>query len=100
MARAIGISTESMRMILRKAGLKAHKEVEGHSINEQAKVKWLELCIKLRKPFAAHRHRAILFSDEEWFDIEEAHNHQNGRMWSKRKVALEERMICIIEGKN
>ncbi|EYC31075.1 hypothetical protein Y032_0004g1941 [Ancylostoma ceylanicum] len=38
-ARAIAISRESMRMILREAGLKAHKKVEGHLITEQAKVK-------------------------------------------------------------
>ncbi|EYC08243.1 hypothetical protein Y032_0067g69 [Ancylostoma ceylanicum] len=36
-----------MRMILREAGLKGHKEVEGHLITEQAKVKWLALCKRL-----------------------------------------------------
>ncbi|EYB87989.1 hypothetical protein Y032_0254g304 [Ancylostoma ceylanicum] len=61
MARAIGISRESMRMILMEAGLKAHMEVEGHLITDQTKVKWLELCQRLRKRFAADRHRAILF---------------------------------------
>ncbi|EYB82769.1 hypothetical protein Y032_0351g3232 [Ancylostoma ceylanicum] len=90
MARAIGISRESVRMILREARLKAHKEVEGHLITE---VKWLELCKRLRKRFAADRHRAIPFSNEKWFDIEKAHNHQSDRMWSKGKVAPEERMI-------
>ncbi|EYC02269.1 hypothetical protein Y032_0101g3404 [Ancylostoma ceylanicum] len=80
-------------MILREAGLKVHKEVEGHLITEQAKVKRLGLCKRLRKRLAADRHRAILLSDEKWFDIEKAHNHQNDQMWSKGKVALEERMI-------
>ncbi|EYC19458.1 hypothetical protein Y032_0024g1090 [Ancylostoma ceylanicum] len=93
MARAIGISRESMRMILREVGLKTHKEVEGHLITEQAKFKWLELCKRLRKRFSADRHRAILFSDEKWFDIEKAYNHQNDLMWSKGKVALEERVM-------
>ncbi|EYC02796.1 hypothetical protein Y032_0098g3126 [Ancylostoma ceylanicum] len=93
MARAIGVSRESVRMILSEAGLKTHREVEGHLITEQAKVKRLELCKRLRKRFAADRHRAILFSDEKWFDIEKAHNYQNDRMWSNGKVALEERMI-------
>ncbi|EYC39037.1 hypothetical protein Y032_0680g1472 [Ancylostoma ceylanicum] len=81
MARAIGFSRESLRMILTEAGLKVHKEVEGHLITEQAKVKWLGLCKRLRKRFASDRHRAILFSDENWFDIEKAHNHQNDRIW-------------------
>ncbi|EYC18928.1 hypothetical protein Y032_0026g1458 [Ancylostoma ceylanicum] len=93
MAKAIGISRESMRMTLREAGLKAHKEVEGHLIAEQAKVKRLELCKRLRKRFAADRHRFILFSDEKWFDIEKAHNRENDRMRSEGKVVQEERMI-------
>ncbi|EYC11082.1 hypothetical protein Y032_0052g2205 [Ancylostoma ceylanicum] len=70
MARAIGISRESMPMILREAGLKAHKKVEGHLITEQAKVKWLGLCKRFPKRFSADWHRAILFSDEKWFGIE------------------------------
>ncbi|EYC25396.1 hypothetical protein Y032_0012g1864 [Ancylostoma ceylanicum] len=40
MARTIGVSRESVRMILREAGLEAHKKVKGHLITEQAKVKW------------------------------------------------------------
>ncbi|EYC04532.1 hypothetical protein Y032_0087g2063 [Ancylostoma ceylanicum] len=82
-----------MRMILGEAELKAHKEVEGHLITEQAKVNLLDFCKRLRKRFAADRHQAILFSDEKWFDIEKAHNRQNDRIWSEGKVALEERMI-------
>ena len=37
-AKAIGISRESVRRILRGAGLKARKEVKAHLITEQAKL--------------------------------------------------------------
>lgn len=32
------------------------------------------------------------FSDEKWFIIEQAHNHQNDRVWSNGKPPREERM--------
>ncbi|EYC01230.1 hypothetical protein Y032_0109g85 [Ancylostoma ceylanicum] len=93
MAKAIGISRESVRTILREAGLRAYEEVKGHLRTEQAKVKRLERCKRLRKRFAAGRRRHILFSDEKWFDVEQAYNHQNAQVWSKGKPPLEERMI-------
>ncbi|KIH64601.1 hypothetical protein ANCDUO_05088 [Ancylostoma duodenale] len=35
----------------------------------------------------------ILFSDEKCFDVEQANNRQNHRVWSKRKPPLVERII-------
>ncbi|EYC20619.1 hypothetical protein Y032_0021g318 [Ancylostoma ceylanicum] len=93
MARANGISRESVWVILREAELKAHKEVAGQPITDPAKIKWLKLCKTLQKRFAADRHRTTPFSDEKWFDIERAHNRLNDRMWPKGRAALEERMI-------
>ncbi|KIH43325.1 hypothetical protein ANCDUO_26672 [Ancylostoma duodenale] len=64
------------------------QEVKDHLIIEQAKVKRLERRKRLRRHFAAGRHRKILFSDEKWFDGERAHNHQNDRVWLKGKPPL------------
>ncbi|EYC27299.1 hypothetical protein Y032_0009g637 [Ancylostoma ceylanicum] len=90
MAKVLGRSRESVRMILRGAG--RGNEANGQLIIEQAKVKSFNWCERLRKRFAAKCRQTILFPDEEWFDIEKAHN-RNDRMWSKKKPPLEKRMI-------
>ena len=43
--------------------------------------------------FARQRHRLILFSDEAWFDIEQARNSQNDRNWSEEPLPLNERVV-------
>ncbi|EYC34586.1 hypothetical protein Y032_0001g482 [Ancylostoma ceylanicum] len=77
-------------MILRGAGLKAHKELKGQMITEQAKVKWFERCKRLRKHFAVERHRAILFSDD---DREILENKVTMMKWTFLSVLV---LACIL----
>ncbi|KIH52932.1 hypothetical protein ANCDUO_16955 [Ancylostoma duodenale] len=73
--------------------MKARKEAKGHLITEHEEAKHLEWCKRLRKRFAAGRHRKILFSDKKWFDVEGDHNRQNDRVWLKGKPSLAGRMV-------
>lgn len=83
LGKAVGVSDWSVRKILKDAGLKPRKEVEAHLLTDEMKTKRVARCKKLLRRFAAGRHRTILFSDEKWFDIEQTHNRQNDRRWSR-----------------
>ena len=93
LAAVIGISKSSVHRILKSHGLKARKDIKGHFLTDRMKQKRLDRCQKLLRRFGAKRHRAILFTDEKWFDVEQAHNQQNYRTWSKDPIPLEARVI-------
>jgi hypothetical protein len=64
MAKAVGVSDRSVRRILKEAGLKARKDIKGHMLTEDMKVKRLERCKKLQRRFAAGRHRRTLITGD------------------------------------
>ena len=74
LAAAIGISKSYVHLILKSHGLKARKDIKGHFLTDRMKQKRLDRCQKLLRRFGAKRHRGILFTDEKWFNIEQAHN--------------------------
>ena len=83
LAKAVGVSYGSVRKILKDAGLKPRKEVEAQLLTKEVKRKRVRRCRMLHKRFAAKRHRTILFTDEKWFNVEQANNRQNDRRWLK-----------------
>ncbi|XP_065652835.1 uncharacterized protein LOC136080150 [Hydra vulgaris] len=93
MTIAVGISEGSVQIILKEAELKARKHVTAQLLTEEMKRKRLNRCRKLLKRFGTGRHRKILFSDEKWFNVEQAHNNQNDRSWSKEPLPLEKIII-------
>jgi transposase len=93
LGKAIGVSSESARLILKnELKLKPYKKQEAHLLTESMKATRFKRCKILKIRFAAGRHKSIVFSDEKLFTIEQAHNHQNDRIWSK-KVLLDGKII-------
>lgn len=93
LAKAVGISVGSVHGILKRTGMKARKLVKAHGITKEQKLKRLTRCKNLLRRFAAGRYRRILFTDEKWFDVEQAYNHQNDRVYSKEPLSPEEAIV-------
>ena len=92
--KALGISDGSVRNILHKdLGMKSRKKAKGQFLNQNAKQKSLDRCKRLKRRFAAGRHRSILFTDEKLFKDEQSFNSQNHRDWSVEPLPLEQRII-------
>uniref|UniRef100_A0A915D0E1 Transposase n=1 Tax=Ditylenchus dipsaci TaxID=166011 RepID=A0A915D0E1_9BILA len=94
MAAVLGIGRESVGNILDKdLGMKSRKEAEGQNLEDGKIQKRAERCPRLLRRFGGGRHRLIMFSDEAWYDIEQAHNTQNDRNWSEQPLPLNDRII-------
>ena len=82
-ARETGISDRSVRRIVKQEfGLKPYKLQKVQLLTEENKCVRLQRCRLLRRRAAGHRWERILFTDEKVFTVEQAHNHQNDRIWS------------------
>ena len=76
--RKLGISRESSRRILKKdLKLKPWKKQKGQKLTARQKKNRVERFRMLKERFADGQHRQILFTNEKFFPIEEAHNAQN-----------------------
>uniref|UniRef100_A0A915CNA9 Transposase n=1 Tax=Ditylenchus dipsaci TaxID=166011 RepID=A0A915CNA9_9BILA len=94
MAAVLGIGRESVGNILHKdLGMKSRKEAEGQNLEDGKIQKRAERCPRLLRRFGGGRHRLIMFSDEAWYDTEQAHNTQNDRNWSEQPLPLNDRII-------
>jgi hypothetical protein len=62
-------------------------------LTEAAMKKRLERCKQLQVRFLFGLHRYVLFTDEKYFVIEQAHNHQNDRNWSIARPSKAKRAI-------
>lgn len=83
LGKELGISHTSVQSIEKEVfEFKSRKSIEGHQLDENAKEKRLIRCKRLIRRFASNRHRQILFTDEKWFNVEQAHNSQNDRLIS------------------
>uniref|UniRef100_A0A915DAZ3 C2 domain-containing protein n=1 Tax=Ditylenchus dipsaci TaxID=166011 RepID=A0A915DAZ3_9BILA len=81
MSKAIGISKSSVYRIAKiELGMKARKEVKAQLLTDTMKENRLDRCKKLLRY-------------EKGFDLEQAHNPQNDRIWSKDPLPLEERIV-------
>lgn len=87
-ARDIGISEKSVRNIVHnRLGMKSLKLTKGQNLNDKICMVRKERCTMLKAIYAANRHRRILFSDEKFFNIEQAYNVQNDRVISPNASA-------------
>uniref|UniRef100_A0A915EMH1 Transposase n=1 Tax=Ditylenchus dipsaci TaxID=166011 RepID=A0A915EMH1_9BILA len=101
MAAVLGIGRESVGNILHKdLGMKSRKEAEGQNLEDgkDALGKFFIFFMtfpffRLLRRFGGGRHRLIMFSDEAWYDIEQAHNTQNDRNCSEQPLPLNDRII-------
>ena len=93
LAKSTEISRTSVQRILKnELQLKAYKLQEAHLLTDAMKATRLKRCKTLKRRFAAGRHKSILFSDEKIFTIEQAHNHQNDRIWAT-EVPLQDGIV-------
>lgn len=83
MAREIGISEASIRNIAKnELKLKSLKLQKHQHLDEKKCDKRLERCSRLLRERATGFQKSIIFSDEKFFSIEQAHNIQNDRVLS------------------
>lgn len=82
-ARETGISDRSVRRMAKKElNLKPYKLQKVQLLTDENKHIRLQRCRQLIRRAAAQRWERILFTDEKLFTVEQAHNHQNDRIWS------------------
>jgi transposase len=83
LARRMGVSHWAVRTMLKEGGYSSWKDQKRQLLTEAAKKKRRERCPKLLERFAEGQHRDVLFTDEKLFTVEQAHNQQNDRIWSR-----------------
>ncbi|XP_054713697.1 uncharacterized protein LOC129223154 [Uloborus diversus] len=82
-ARETGVSERSVRrMAKEELNLKTYKLQKVQLLTDDNKRVRLKRCRQLKRRAAAQRWECILFTDEKLFTVEQAHNHQNDRIWS------------------
>lgn len=86
MSRDLGISRSTVQRIVKcDLQLIPYKLRKAQLLTEKDKKVRLERCRLLKQRSAASNWKNILFSDEKLFSIEQAHNHQNDRIWSSTR---------------
>jgi transposase len=94
LAASTGISRRTVqRIVSQDLKLKPFKLQEAHSLTDSMKATRLQRSRALKRRFAARRHRLILFSDEKFFTIEQAHNRQNDRIWAPEPPSPQMRIV-------
>uniref|UniRef100_A0A914EMM5 Transposase n=1 Tax=Acrobeloides nanus TaxID=290746 RepID=A0A914EMM5_9BILA len=94
LAKKLEISHVQAWQILREdLGLKPWKYQKRQKLTENAKQKRLDRCRAMLRRFSRRRHRNIVFSDEKLFDIQQAFNPQNNRIWAEEEPDSEERAV-------
>ena len=84
-ARETGISNTSVhKMATEVLGLKPYKLQKVQLLTDENKIVRIQRCRQLLRRAATHQWEKILFTDEKLFTIEQAHNHQNDRIWSSK----------------
>ena len=95
LAKSTEISRSTIRRILKhKLQLKPYKLKQAHLLNDEMKAIRVDRCKALLQRFSANSHRSILFSDGKLFTIEQAHNNQNDRIWSKEAPSFQDRVVA------
>ena len=93
-AKKLNISQMSADRILKDdLELRPWKKTKGQKLTDKQKKNRLDRAKALKERFADGRHRQILFTDEKFFPIEEAFNHQNDRIWAAERPSEEERVV-------
>lgn len=93
-AKKLNISQMSADRILKDdLKLRPWKKTKGQKLTESQKKNRLDRAKALKERFANGKQRQILFTDEKFFPIEEAFNHQNDRIWAEEKPSNDERVV-------
>jgi transposase len=93
-AKKLDISQFAAHKILKDdLGLTAWKKIKGQKLTDRQKKNRLDRAKALKTRFVDGKHRQILFTDEKFFPIEEAFNHQNDRIWAAERPDEEERVV-------
>ncbi|CAH0726979.1 unnamed protein product, partial [Brenthis ino] len=86
MSRDLGISHSTVQRIVKyDLQLIPYKLRKAQLLTEKDKKVRLERCRLPKQRSAASNLKNIVFSDEKLFLIEQAHNHQNDRIWSSTR---------------
>jgi transposase len=93
LARRLEISRGSVRNLLKKGGYRPWKDQKRQMLSEAAKKKRRERCPALLERFGGDDYREVLFTDEKLFTVEQAHNPQNDRTWSRQRPSLARRVV-------
>lgn len=94
LANSLNISRTSIRRILKTdLSLHPYKMICRQALTENNVANRIFCCIDFQARFANGMHRSIIFSDEKIFNIEQAFNHQNDRLWMRNRPSNEERVI-------
>ncbi|KOC58614.1 hypothetical protein WH47_06148 [Habropoda laboriosa] len=81
--KEIGVDESSVRRILKnKFKLKSLKLQKGQHLNDKKSNERKKRYLMLKRRHGAQIHKRILFSDEKYFNTEQAYNVQNGRVLS------------------
>ena len=86
MAPKLRISRRSVQRLLKKAGYRSWKDQKRQALNEAQMQNRRERCPRLlERYFDCHDVDGlpVLFTDEKLFTVEQAHNRQNDRRWSR-----------------
>lgn len=83
LAKKIGTSNQSAWRMMKRSGYFPWKMQKHQFLSESARQKRRERCPKLLERFANNAHRNVLFTDEKLFVVQQAHNHQNDRIWAR-----------------
>jgi transposase len=86
LAAKMNVSRTSVQRMLKKAGYRSWKDQRRQALNESQMQKRRERCPELLERYP-DCHDAdglpVLFTDEKLFTVEQAHNRQNDRRWSR-----------------
>ena len=94
LAKKLGVGkTQAHQMLRKDLGLKPYKLQKRQKLNANARLKRLQRALALNRRFPRGRHRQIVFSDEKIFDIQQAYNPQNDRIWAEEAPGTEERVV-------
>jgi len=93
LAAKLTVSQTSVLRLLKKGGYRAWKDQKRQMLTEETQKKRLERCQELFYRFLFGLHRYVLFTDEKYFVVEQAFNHQNDRRWTRRPPSKMRRAV-------
>lgn len=86
MARELGVSRSTVqRIVANDLKLKAYKLRKAQLLEDKDKKVRLQRCRLITRRAATEKWKNILFTDEKLLCIEQAHNHQNDRIYSSSR---------------
>jgi inhibitor of nuclear factor kappa-B kinase subunit alpha len=94
LAAKMRVSQTTVQRMMKKGGYRAWKDQKRQLLTEDTKRQRRERCLQLGARFCIGLHRYILFTDEKYFTVEQAHNRQNDRVWSRGAPSKANRAVA------